>query len=325
MQVGGLAMHWGGVTPRFSPEDFKHKSLLRRRHRLADLVRRSRSVLPGSGRDDGRRRRTGPARPRSAQQAVPDAGAAADLQPRAAQEVGVEAPASRCGASRRRRIPSRTAGARSAVATIRARRSARSARSIRRTSRGMRFAQTNKVRVVAAHARAAASCSTRAENGSRTPSPSIATIRTIPSSSRETCSSSPRATPGARTCCCCRRRRARRTASRIARGSSASISRAIATCRRYIDLPLRLYPGHQRAAQSRDEAVHAARSPASAYIRHDLRVWESSVGQDAASRRRQRRAHARRRDPRRLAQAHAAPARRACARTTTSFPIARAS
>ncbi|MFQ5704488.1 MAG: GMC oxidoreductase [Gemmatimonadales bacterium] len=27
MQVGGLAMHWGGVTPRFSPEDFRIKSL----------------------------------------------------------------------------------------------------------------------------------------------------------------------------------------------------------------------------------------------------------------------------------------------------------
>ena len=27
MLVGGLAMHWGGVTPRFTPEDFKHKSL----------------------------------------------------------------------------------------------------------------------------------------------------------------------------------------------------------------------------------------------------------------------------------------------------------
>jgi glucose dehydrogenase len=27
MGVGGLAMHWGGVTPRFSPEDFKLKSL----------------------------------------------------------------------------------------------------------------------------------------------------------------------------------------------------------------------------------------------------------------------------------------------------------
>ncbi|MDH5805804.1 MAG: GMC family oxidoreductase [Gemmatimonadota bacterium] len=27
MQVGGLAMHWGGVTPRFSPEDFRVKSL----------------------------------------------------------------------------------------------------------------------------------------------------------------------------------------------------------------------------------------------------------------------------------------------------------
>ena len=27
MGVGGLAMHWGGVTPRFSPEDFKLRSL----------------------------------------------------------------------------------------------------------------------------------------------------------------------------------------------------------------------------------------------------------------------------------------------------------
>ncbi len=27
MQVGGLAMHWGGVTPRFSPEDFRLRSL----------------------------------------------------------------------------------------------------------------------------------------------------------------------------------------------------------------------------------------------------------------------------------------------------------
>ncbi len=27
MQVGGLAMHWGGVTPRWSPEDFKTRSL----------------------------------------------------------------------------------------------------------------------------------------------------------------------------------------------------------------------------------------------------------------------------------------------------------
>jgi glucose dehydrogenase len=27
MQVGGLAMHWGGVTPRFSPEDFALRSL----------------------------------------------------------------------------------------------------------------------------------------------------------------------------------------------------------------------------------------------------------------------------------------------------------
>src|SRR3954467_1799366 len=27
MMVGGLAMHWGGVTPRFSPDDFRLKSI----------------------------------------------------------------------------------------------------------------------------------------------------------------------------------------------------------------------------------------------------------------------------------------------------------
>lgn len=27
MHVGGLAMHWGGVTPRFAPEDFRVRSL----------------------------------------------------------------------------------------------------------------------------------------------------------------------------------------------------------------------------------------------------------------------------------------------------------
>src|SRR5439155_26065901 len=27
MQVGGLAMHWGGVTPRWSPEDFKVRAI----------------------------------------------------------------------------------------------------------------------------------------------------------------------------------------------------------------------------------------------------------------------------------------------------------
>ncbi|MFO0243207.1 NAD(P)-binding protein, partial [Gemmatimonas sp.] len=27
MHVGGLAMHWGGVSPRYSPEDFRVKSL----------------------------------------------------------------------------------------------------------------------------------------------------------------------------------------------------------------------------------------------------------------------------------------------------------
>jgi choline dehydrogenase-like flavoprotein len=27
MMVGGLAMHWGGVTPRFAPDDFRHKSI----------------------------------------------------------------------------------------------------------------------------------------------------------------------------------------------------------------------------------------------------------------------------------------------------------
>ena len=72
MQVGGLAMHWGGVTPRFSPGGFQ-----------------AAQSLYGVGTDwpisyddldpfyqeaeerDGRRRRAGAARPGSAQQAVP--------------------------------------------------------------------------------------------------------------------------------------------------------------------------------------------------------------------------------------------------------------
>ena len=27
MSVGGLALHWGGTSPRYSPEDFRVKSL----------------------------------------------------------------------------------------------------------------------------------------------------------------------------------------------------------------------------------------------------------------------------------------------------------
>ena len=30
MNVGGLAMHWGGVTPRYSPEDFRVKLVVTR-------------------------------------------------------------------------------------------------------------------------------------------------------------------------------------------------------------------------------------------------------------------------------------------------------
>ena len=64
------------------------KSLFGVGHGLADLVRRSRAVLSRSGRADRRRGRAGSAGARSARQAVPDAAAPADVQPRAAQAVG---------------------------------------------------------------------------------------------------------------------------------------------------------------------------------------------------------------------------------------------
>ena len=38
MFVGGLAMHWGGVTPRFSPGRLSASLDVRRRRRLADFV-----------------------------------------------------------------------------------------------------------------------------------------------------------------------------------------------------------------------------------------------------------------------------------------------
>ena len=88
MQVGGLAMHWGGVTPRFSPGGLQDEVAVRRRHRLADLLRRSRSVVSG-GRGAARRRgRAGAAGDGPAGEAVPHGAAAAHVQPEAAAGVG---------------------------------------------------------------------------------------------------------------------------------------------------------------------------------------------------------------------------------------------
>ena len=56
MSVGGLAMHWGGVTPRFTPGGFPRPLALRRRLRLAVHLRRARPLVPGSRRAHGRRR-----------------------------------------------------------------------------------------------------------------------------------------------------------------------------------------------------------------------------------------------------------------------------
>ena len=88
MLVGGLAMHWGGVTPRFTPEDFATGAALWPGARLADRVLGPRAFLPGIGGDTGSRGRGRTERHRRAHEAVSTAGAAADVQPRPPQGVG---------------------------------------------------------------------------------------------------------------------------------------------------------------------------------------------------------------------------------------------
>ena len=90
MAVGGLALHWGGTTPRFTPEDLRLRSLYGVYSDWPPLVGRARRLLPGGRRAHRRRRcrRTGAAR--SALRRLPDAGAAALVQPGAAARLGRE-------------------------------------------------------------------------------------------------------------------------------------------------------------------------------------------------------------------------------------------
>ena len=90
MQVGGLAMHWGGVTPRFSPEDFKQRTLYGvgtdwpiSYDELDPFYQEAEEVMGVAGEQGPR-----DLDPRS--KPFPHAAASADVQPRASQGVGGE-------------------------------------------------------------------------------------------------------------------------------------------------------------------------------------------------------------------------------------------
>ena len=171
MQVGGLAMHWGGVTPRFSPEDFRVKSLYgvgttgRSRYDDLDPFYQEAEERIGVAGEQG------PAELDPRAQAVPDAGAAADVQPRAAQAVDATRPASRCGVSRRRRTPWPTAGARSCCRNDTCCAGVSGRREVFAGLHVERAARVEASRARAAHARQAARASSTGRTGSRERTP----------------------------------------------------------------------------------------------------------------------------------------------------------
>ena len=279
MQVGGLAMHWGGVTPRFSPEDFKQQYAVRRRHRLADHVRRARSVLSGSGRGDGRRGRAGAAQTSTRAASRSRCRRFRSRTTSSSSRSGRRAPASRCGASRRRRTRSRIADGRSAAATTPARRSVPIGakyspdftwNALRNDEQSARSMPRTLVRKLVLDA--------ERQNDLARRSRSIATARTSQSSSRRSCSSSPRATHGARTCCCSRRRAGAQNGVANRSGLVGKYLAGHRNVRRYVDLPLRLYPGmnEQHSLVTKQFMRHKA-GQADSFVT-TCAIWESSVG-----------------------------------------------
>ena len=103
MAVGGSALHWGGVTNRFSEEDLTLKSLYGLAVDWPIDVGRAREALLRSRAAPRRLGRAGPAARGSAIRAVPDAADAAVLQPERLEGVGREERHPVPGRRRRRR------------------------------------------------------------------------------------------------------------------------------------------------------------------------------------------------------------------------------
>ena len=288
---------------------------LRRRHRLADHLRGARPVLPGSGRAHGHRGRAGAGRPRSARQTVPAAGDSADVQPRAAQEVGVE--------RRHRDVESavgeeldsvsRTAAVlpqRHLLADLPDRRQVLAGFHVERAS------QRESSHADDAHARPKAGA--RSSDGA-TVSHAIAVNSDRPNEPVELHAKLFVVAAGYTWSSHLLLLSAQDKAPNGVANGSGLVGKYLAGHRNVqaiVELPLRLYPGMNEQHSLVTKQFMRLKA-GSEYIRHDLRDLGIVAGQDAASRRRQRRAHARRRDSRRLAPTRRRRARRASARTTT--------
>ena len=228
----------------------------------------------------------GPAEMDPRTEAVSHAAAAADVQSGAAQELGdarrdrdVEpAVGEEFGALRRARavLPQRHLHPR-----VSSRRQVFAGLHV-----GAAAPSPNRDSARAAHARPEASCSIPPERRSRTPS---RLDRDHPEQPVEIHAKTVRRRRGihlelASAVCC-------RNVERVQQlGAGGQVSRRPskrAGLRRSADPAV---PGDQRAAQPGDASSSCGRKPGAPYIRHDLRIWESSAGKTPRLRRRQRQA-----------------------------------
>ena len=213
MAVGGSALHWGGVTNRFSAEDLTLKS----RYGLAtdwpltwtDLERHyceAERRLGVSG-------EPGPLRGRQAVGAVSDGADAAVVQPRGPEGVGRE---------ERHSVPGHAAGEEHHGRTADASQCLRCntceiCPTGARYSPDFTFKQLLAAKRVTLHDQTLVRRLVASADGKRIVSAKavsrVRAARRWSTARRRSCSR--RATPGRRTCCCC-------PGSRIARGSSAS-------------------------------------------------------------------------------------------------------
>ena len=133
------------------------------------------------------------------------------------------------------------------------------------------------------HAGAKARCSptaAAARRASRRPPDCTAIARTTSSRIAPRRSWSPPATAGARTCCCSRPRAGSRTASANSSGLVGKYMAGHGFIQSHIELDAEIYPGmnEQHSLISRQ----FFRAPESGpFVRHDLRLWESAVNRDA--------------------------------------------
>ena len=271
MQVGGLAMHWGGVTPRFSPEDFKQRTLYGvgtdwpiDYDELDPFYQEAEEVMGVAGEQgphdlDPRQKpfpHAGDSRSRTISSLLKawaaKAGIAMWSQPSAKNSIAYRG---RAAVLSQRHLLADLPDRREVLARLHLERAARDeadrARCRERSCGSSCSSDGGKTHLArrrverrpARHAGRVAREDVRRRGGLRVER---------------------------RTCCCSRRRAARRTAWRTNRGSSASTSPDIATCGGYVDLPLRLYPGMNEQHSLVTKQFMRTR-PGTRFIRHDLR------------------------------------------------------